>query len=177
MLQFFITSSSGGAVAQLGARLDGIEEVGGSNPPGSTKETVCPVRTLIALESQDVRLDPAPAVGCHNGKAAACGRIYGTHGTGRPSSPFQQPGSKAYALVHNRTVLPPHLHSPPLKIGEKVSGTNRYLHVGPLTSVGVLAWGPKSPICEVPQSFRLFSKIRIVRSSAISALSAFAKFV
>jgi hypothetical protein len=27
---------SGGAVAQLGARLDGIEEVGGSNPPGST---------------------------------------------------------------------------------------------------------------------------------------------
>ncbi len=29
---------SGGAVAQLGARLDGIEEVGGSNPPGSTKK-------------------------------------------------------------------------------------------------------------------------------------------
>jgi hypothetical protein len=27
----------GGAVAQLAARLDGIEEVGGSNPPGSTK--------------------------------------------------------------------------------------------------------------------------------------------
>ena len=26
----------GGAVAQLAARLDGIEEVGGSNPPGST---------------------------------------------------------------------------------------------------------------------------------------------
>ena len=25
-------------MAQLGARLDGIEEVGGSNPPGSTKE-------------------------------------------------------------------------------------------------------------------------------------------
>ena len=30
-------SSSGGAVAQLGARLDGIEEVVGSNPIGSTK--------------------------------------------------------------------------------------------------------------------------------------------
>ena len=28
--------SSGGAVAQLGARLDGIEEVRGSNPLGST---------------------------------------------------------------------------------------------------------------------------------------------
>jgi hypothetical protein len=28
----------GGAVAQLGARLDGIEEVVGSNPIGSTKE-------------------------------------------------------------------------------------------------------------------------------------------
>ena len=30
---------SGGAVAQLGARLDGIEEVVGSNPIGSTKNT------------------------------------------------------------------------------------------------------------------------------------------
>jgi hypothetical protein len=29
--------SSGGAVAQLGARLDGIEEVEGSNPFGSTR--------------------------------------------------------------------------------------------------------------------------------------------
>ena len=29
----------GGAVAQLGARLDGIEEVVGSNPIGSTKHT------------------------------------------------------------------------------------------------------------------------------------------
>jgi hypothetical protein len=34
MLNF--TSSFGGAVAQLGARLDGIEEVVGSNPIGST---------------------------------------------------------------------------------------------------------------------------------------------
>jgi hypothetical protein len=32
-----LASSSGGAVAQLGARLDGIEEVVGSNPIGSTK--------------------------------------------------------------------------------------------------------------------------------------------
>jgi hypothetical protein len=29
----------GGAVAQLGARLDGIEEVVGSNPIGSTKSS------------------------------------------------------------------------------------------------------------------------------------------
>ena len=35
MLQSFFFS--GGAVAQLGARLDGIEEVVGSNPIGSTK--------------------------------------------------------------------------------------------------------------------------------------------
>jgi hypothetical protein len=31
-----VQQSSGGAVAQLGARLDGIEEVVGSNPIGST---------------------------------------------------------------------------------------------------------------------------------------------
>jgi hypothetical protein len=37
MLEF--KRSSGGAVAQLGARLDGIEEVVGSNPIGSTKKT------------------------------------------------------------------------------------------------------------------------------------------
>ena len=35
----------GGAVAQLGARLDGIEEVVGSNPIGSTKVTNGPART------------------------------------------------------------------------------------------------------------------------------------
>jgi hypothetical protein len=44
----------GGAVAQLGARLDGIEEVVGSNPIGSTKINVISPqivakRTLIAL--------------------------------------------------------------------------------------------------------------------------------
>ncbi len=33
-----ITLQFGGAVAQLGARLDGIEEVVGSNPIGSTKK-------------------------------------------------------------------------------------------------------------------------------------------
>ena len=38
MLNLFCCSS-GGAVAQLGARLDGIEEVEGSNPFGSTKIT------------------------------------------------------------------------------------------------------------------------------------------
>jgi hypothetical protein len=32
----FVHLSIGGAVAQLGARLDGIEEVVGSNPIGST---------------------------------------------------------------------------------------------------------------------------------------------
>ena len=36
----------GGAVAQLGARLDGIEEVVGSNPIGSTKESVPSTRAL-----------------------------------------------------------------------------------------------------------------------------------
>src|SRR5215469_7574985 len=35
-----ISCTSGGAVAQLGARLDGIEEVVGSNPIGSTKNLV-----------------------------------------------------------------------------------------------------------------------------------------
>lgn len=37
MLQFSQSIPSGGAVAQLGARLDGIEEVEGSNPFGSTR--------------------------------------------------------------------------------------------------------------------------------------------
>jgi hypothetical protein len=36
MLALQIRRSFGGAVAQLGARLDGIEEVVGSNPIGST---------------------------------------------------------------------------------------------------------------------------------------------
>ena len=37
MLKFLRNSAHCGAVAQLGARLDGIEEVEGSNPFGSTK--------------------------------------------------------------------------------------------------------------------------------------------
>jgi hypothetical protein len=36
MLALSVGSTPGGAVAQLGARLDGIEEVVGSNPIGST---------------------------------------------------------------------------------------------------------------------------------------------
>jgi hypothetical protein len=32
--------SSGGAIAQLGERLNGIQEVGGSTPPGSTKNNL-----------------------------------------------------------------------------------------------------------------------------------------
>ncbi len=52
----FTALQLGGAVAQLGARLDGIEEVVGSNPIGSTKNlqtifscpslSLCPLRTL-----------------------------------------------------------------------------------------------------------------------------------
>ena len=41
---------SGGAVAQLGARLDGIEEVVGSNPIGSTN--FIPVYYLYILQSE-----------------------------------------------------------------------------------------------------------------------------
>jgi hypothetical protein len=41
---------NGGAVAQLGARLDGIEEVVGSNPIGSTKNSPqIPTGSLCAL--------------------------------------------------------------------------------------------------------------------------------
>jgi putative endonuclease len=43
----------GGAVAQLGARLDGIEEVVGSNPIGSTK--FIPVYYLYILQSKTTR--------------------------------------------------------------------------------------------------------------------------
>ena len=41
------TLQLGGAVAQLGARLDGIEEVVGSNPIGSTKFTHVSGRSFI----------------------------------------------------------------------------------------------------------------------------------
>jgi hypothetical protein len=40
MVVLKLNSLHGGAVAQLGARLDGIEEVVGSNPIGSTNLSV-----------------------------------------------------------------------------------------------------------------------------------------
>ncbi len=43
----------GGAVAQLGARLDGIEEVVGSNPIGSTKQ--------IPIPSNSAEIDVFPS--------------------------------------------------------------------------------------------------------------------
>jgi hypothetical protein len=39
----------GGAVAQLGARLDGIEEVVGSNPIGSTNFTQIPASLFTEI--------------------------------------------------------------------------------------------------------------------------------
>ena len=43
----------GGAVAQLGARLDGIEEVVGSNPIGSTKTLLRSFRcSLLSTDSR-----------------------------------------------------------------------------------------------------------------------------
>jgi putative endonuclease len=45
---------SGGAVAQLEARLDGIEEVEGSNPFGSTKSFIVPFSVYI-LQSESTR--------------------------------------------------------------------------------------------------------------------------
>ena len=44
MLLGSLNLQRGGAVAQLGARLDGIEEVVGSNPIGSTNFFMCTVR-------------------------------------------------------------------------------------------------------------------------------------
>ena len=50
VLEFFSNSTSGGAVAQLGARLDGIEEVVGSNPIGSTIRS--PMFFVYILQSE-----------------------------------------------------------------------------------------------------------------------------
>ena len=47
-------SSSGGAVAQLGARLDGIEEVVGSNPIGSTKTIMYGPERSFTERSEDI---------------------------------------------------------------------------------------------------------------------------
>jgi hypothetical protein len=43
-----VSSFIGGAVAQLGARLDGIEEVVGSNPIGSTKSVHYKIRVFFS---------------------------------------------------------------------------------------------------------------------------------
>ena len=48
---------AGGAVAQLGARLDGIEEVVGSNPIGSTKFAAF-VRSLVSLPAPEDPSNP-----------------------------------------------------------------------------------------------------------------------
>ena len=56
-------SISGGAVAQLGARLDGIEEVVGSNPIGSTKKRLCfrdPNAIPSKLQANDSRCELSP---------------------------------------------------------------------------------------------------------------------
>lgn len=44
----------GGAVAQLGARLDGIEEVVGSNPIGSTKFSLYGPKRSFTERSEDM---------------------------------------------------------------------------------------------------------------------------
>jgi hypothetical protein len=44
----------GGAVAQLGARLDGIEEVVGSNPIGSTKFRLYSPERSFTERSEDI---------------------------------------------------------------------------------------------------------------------------
>ena len=46
----------GGAVAQLGARLDGIEEVVGSNPIGSTKYKRCSHPFLFGYVHASIKL-------------------------------------------------------------------------------------------------------------------------
>jgi hypothetical protein len=48
----------GGAVAQLGARLDGIEEVVGSNPIGSTKHSRLPMSQAAQSHLPGVFADP-----------------------------------------------------------------------------------------------------------------------
>jgi hypothetical protein len=53
--------SFGGAVAQLGARLDGIEEVRGSNPLGSTKKTEKALMARpVTRETSGLRTSSAP---------------------------------------------------------------------------------------------------------------------
>ena len=52
----------GGAVAQLAARLDGIEEVGGSNPPGSTNRNAREAAKARFAESGNVVQTPRAAL-------------------------------------------------------------------------------------------------------------------
>jgi hypothetical protein len=54
----------GGAVAQLGARLDGIEEVVGSNPIGSTNSKI--FTKLRILREQTLRQSMRPYQGRNN---------------------------------------------------------------------------------------------------------------
>src|SRR5580692_7410010 len=64
MLALMCSSIPGGAVAQLGARLDGIEEVVGSNPIGSTNLDFC-------AYSRKANLDQCPA----SSGASLCRRL------------------------------------------------------------------------------------------------------
>ena len=57
-----------GAVAQLGARLDGIEEVVGSNPIGSTKYSRCLCGHLNGTENQFVWARVAGVLGEYFGR-------------------------------------------------------------------------------------------------------------
>jgi hypothetical protein len=55
----FLFLIPGGAIAQLGERLNGIQEVGGSTPPGSTK-------TLIRRPSPRFAVSQILAINRHN---------------------------------------------------------------------------------------------------------------
>src|ERR1700719_4144239 len=55
MLALSVGSTPGGAVAQLGARLDGIEEVVGSNPIGSTNFVLFNPIAKTSLQNARVR--------------------------------------------------------------------------------------------------------------------------
>jgi hypothetical protein len=55
--------SPGGAVAQLGARLDGIEEVEGSNPFGSTRFSTQNGSQLLTAWNGECRLTIGRRIG------------------------------------------------------------------------------------------------------------------
>jgi hypothetical protein len=59
--------SSGGAVAQLGARLDGIEEVRGSNPLGSTNSPTARIAySLIVSNGNSSQIEKKIETGRRN---------------------------------------------------------------------------------------------------------------